>query len=116
MSLPDISGYLNSLELLNETAEQIIKDFGIEGIEISLSGHPDSAYHELFSQIEPHILRLLWENTRKLQQLLYRIDIPETLATRALKGEPGKTPPQMLTELIIKRELQKVVIRRYYKG
>lgn len=116
MFLPDISNYLNSLELLNETAKQIIKDFGIEGIEISFSGNPENAYHELFGQIEPHILRLLWENTRKLQQLLYRIDISEQQAARALKGEPGKTPPQMLTELIIKRELQKVVIRKLYKG
>ena len=114
MNLPDISNYLNSLELLNETAQQIIKDFDIEGIEIKFSGNPDNAYDELFGQIEPHILRLLWENTRKLQQLLYRIDIPESKAAKALKGEPGKTPPQLLTELIIKRELQKVVIRRYY--
>lgn len=115
-SLPDISSYLNSLELLNETANQLIKDFGIEGIEIKFSGNPDNAYKELFDQIEPHILDLLWKNTRKLQQLLYRIDIPEKLAAKALQGEPGKTPPQMLTELIIKRELQKVVIRRFYKG
>jgi hypothetical protein len=101
---------------LNETAQQIIKDFGIEGIEIKFSGNADNAYKELFSQIEPHILKLLWENTRKLQQLLYRIDIPEKLALQALRGEPGRTPPQMLTELVIKRELQKVVIRKYYKG
>jgi hypothetical protein len=58
---------------------------------------------------------LLWEDTRKLQQLLYRIDISEKRAMEALRGEPGRTPPQMLTELIIKRELQKVVIRRMYK-
>lgn len=107
---------MNSLELLNETAEQIIKDFGISGIEIKFSGNADNAYHELFSQIEPHILRLLWEDTRKLQQLLYRIDIPERQASIALKGEEGRTPPQMLTELIIKRELQKVVIRKFYSN
>lgn len=116
MSLPDFNNYLDSLELLDDTAKQIIKDFGIEGIDIRFSGDPDSAYIELFSQIEPHVLRLLWDDVRKLQQLLYRIDLSERQVTEALKGAPGKTPPAMLTDLIIKRELQKVVIRRFYSN
>ena len=56
--MTDLTPYLNSLDMLNETTKQIIKDFGLLGMKIKFSGNGDVAYQELFSQILPLIEQL----------------------------------------------------------
>ena len=108
----DLTIYYNRPDLIDETAKQIIKDFNIVGIKISFSGNPTDAYYELFSQILPHISKLLHD--KKLNVLLYRIDINESQLFKLMQDNANNLP-EAITGLIIKRELQKVVIRNYYK-
>ena len=56
MELPQISnqnipGYFTEAEIVTETAEQIMKDFGMFGVEITFSGNTDQAYYELLHQL-----------------------------------------------------------------
>lgn len=110
----ELEKYSHRLDLLNETVEQIKKDFGESGFSIHFSGSTETAYSELIEQIIPFIHQLLQSNYSHLLQVLYKIDIPENLFQQALKDNAGKAP-RKIAELIIKRELQKVVIRNYYK-
>jgi hypothetical protein len=48
--------------------------------------------------------------------LLYRVDISEAQLKRYLTESPAEDTLVTIAELIIKRVLQKVVIRKYYKG
>lgn len=109
----DLTPYYNRPELISETAQQIIKDFNMVGIVISFSGDPSNAYQELFDQIFPHISSLM--EHQKLNTLLYRIDISETQIMELIQNNKEDLP-QAISHLIIKRELQKVVIRNYYKS
>ncbi|MCX6294580.1 MAG: hypothetical protein NTX97_00710 [Bacteroidetes bacterium] len=59
MNLTDLSQYINRLDLIKDTADQIIKDFDMFGMEIKFSGNAFNAYEELFDQIEPHIKKLI---------------------------------------------------------
>lgn len=111
--IPDITLYQKRLDILQQTAQQIIKDFELVGIEITFSGRQETAYLELYQQIEPEIARLLQQN--KINQLLYRIDISELQINKAIRNSTSKTLPSAITDLVIKRELQKVVIRNSYK-
>src|SRR5438309_3568682 len=97
-----IQPYLNDLEILNQTAEQIKKDFSFFGVNIFFSGNKDSAYSELFDQIYPHIKKLMDEDYEKFLSLLYRIDINEKfLSPKQLNIQPEIA--KYVTDLIIKR-------------
>lgn len=100
-----IQPYLNDLEILNATVEQIKKDFSFFSLPVHFSGNRETAYNELCEQIHPHIKKLQETNYEQLLSVLYRIDVPEKQIT--LNAEH-------LTDLIIKRCLQKVVLRKLF--
>ena len=116
MNFTDLSKYINRLDLIKDTANQIIKDFDIFGLEVKFSGNAYNAYEELFEQIEPHISQLISSNHQKFLGILYRIDLNEEQIKRAVNENSSEPFSAIVTDLIIKRELQKVVIRDHYKS
>jgi hypothetical protein len=116
MNFTDLAPYFNKLDVIKETANQIIKDFDMFGIEIKFSGNAYNAYDELFEQIEPHINKLISSNQQKFMGILYRIDLSDEQIKKALKENNSESFSEILSDLIIKRELQKVVIRNHYKS
>ena len=122
----DITPYLNRLDILNETAQQVIKDFGMNGMEIKFSGNTDNAYTELFSQILPLVEKLVNEKNSPLlgrgvggeafYNLMYRIDISEGQIKKAVEESKDKSFSEVVTDLILKRELLKVVFRKQYSA
>lgn len=116
MNTTDISLYFNRLDIIKATAEQIIKDFDMFGLEIKFSGNAYNAYEELFEQIKPHIDALIRINHQKFMNILYRIDLSDTQVKKALESNAAEPFSDIISDLIIKRELQKVVIRNQYKN
>jgi hypothetical protein len=116
MNFSDVSKYINRLDLIKETAEQIIKDFDMFGMEIKFSGNAYNAYQELFEQIEPHIKKLIADNQSKFMGVLYRIDVSDFQIEKAVNENSSEPFSNIVSDLIIKRELQKVVIRNHYKS
>ena len=115
MSLPlDYEKYRRQLAYIRRTVEQIQKDFQIFEVDITFSGDPESAYDELFAQIQPLIAELSSGNPERLMNLLYRIDLKETDLQRAV-NERGDFV-EYITEKILKRELQKVILREHFKN
>ena len=112
--LSDLSSYLNRLDFLNEPVKQIKKDFGWSGLEIHFSGNADNAYQELFRQILPQMEKLLKETSGRFYELMYRIDISETQIKHAVALAKDRSFAEVVTDLILKRELQKVVMRKQY--
>ena len=112
----DISPYLNRLDILNETAQQVIKDFRIQGKEIKFSGSAENAYDELFFQILPLVEKLQKENFQNFYDLMYRIDISEGQIKKAVEESKDKSFSEVVTDLILKRELLKVITRRSFSS
>lgn len=115
MNFTNISQYFNRLDLIKATAEQIIKDFDMFGLEIKFSGNAYNAYEELFDQIEPQIDKLIHNNPQKFMGILYRIDLSDEQLKKAVESNSTEPFSAIVSDLIIKRELQKVVIRNQYK-
>ena len=115
MNLNDLSKYINRLDLIKDTAIQIIKDFDMFGLEIKFSGNAFNAYEELFEQIEPQINKLISSNQTKFMGILYRIDLSDVQIKKAVQENTSEPFSAIVTDLIIKRELQKVVIRNHFK-
>ena len=112
----DITPYLNRLDILNETAQQTIKDFGMNRMEINFFGNTENAYAELFSQILPLVEKLQKENFQNFYNLMYRIDISEGQIKKAVEESKDKSFSEVVTDLILKRELLKVVFCKQYSA
>ncbi len=109
-----VQAYLNDLQILQQTADQIKKDFSFFALEISFSGNKEEAYAELFNQIYPHLKQLMDSDNNKFFALLYRVDISEKQIARAQADAKNEEPAKTISDLIIKRCLQKVILRKLY--
>jgi len=111
----DLSSYYKRVEIIKDTAEQIKKDFEIFSESITLSDNPNTAYDELKSQVEPIIAKLMNNHYERLLSVLYRIDVNEKSISEEIYRRNDEEPSSIITDLIIERELKKVVIRRHFK-
>jgi hypothetical protein len=120
MNLPDyknlsIEPYRNRAEIIRQVAAQIEKDFAQFGLEVQFSGEIDYAYDELFTQLKEHLIWLLDRDYHRLVLLLYQIDLNEKQIMKAEMDYPDVPKSDLLAELVILRELKKVLIRNYFK-
>lgn len=120
MNLPDlqnnnIAAFLNREDIVRETAEQIMKDFGMFGIEITFSGNTENAYQELHEQLIIQISTSLERDYSRLMAALYQVDITEREIAKATNELPHYNPLEVLAHQVIFRDLKKVLFRRYYK-
>lgn len=115
LTTDEISRAAKREDLIRETAGQIIKDFAGFDLDISFSGYVQDFYQELFSQMEKHVEDLLTRDAAKFFNLLYRIDVAPEEIDRYQKEFPGQSFSSVITELIIHRELKKIMIRDYFR-
>jgi len=116
ISNKDVSGFLDKEEIVRETAEQIMKDFGMFGVEITFSGDTDNAYLELHQQLIDQVSVLLERNYDLLLSVLYQVDITDKEIAKAEKELPEYNHIEILAHQIIARDLKKVLLRRYFKS
>jgi hypothetical protein len=120
MGLPEInninvSSILQKNKFVQETVEQIMKDFGMFNIKITFSGNFENAYNELHLQLVNQITILISENYQKLLSVLYQVDISEKEIKRATEELPHYNHYEIIAHQIIVRELKKVMTRHYFK-
>jgi len=111
----NVGTFLNHAEIVNDTAAQIMKDFGMFGIEIKFSGNIEQAYDELHSQLTDQVQHLINVNYDKLLSVLYQVDITEREIRQAETDLPHYNQIEIIAHQIIARELKKVLWRRYFK-
>lgn len=121
MNLPqvtnnNVSGFLNQAEIVQETAEQIMKDFGMFGVEITFSGDTNNAYNELHRQLIDQISLLLERNYELLLSVLYQVDITDREITKATRELPHYNQVEIIAHQVIVRDLKKVLLRRYFRN
>jgi septation ring formation regulator EzrA len=117
LSTTDFKRYQRSTVLLQDVIAQINKDFRLNGFDVEFSGEGETAYQELTEQLIPVIEYMLEHQTETFWNLVYSIDLNETKVKRILFAqEEVDNAIGQLTDLILKRELQKVVIRHFYSG
>ncbi len=110
-SLPQ-ADYSQNLPYLRLTAEQVIKDFGFFGHEITFTGNEKTAFEELFSQVLPLVKHLVDKDFAAFCNLLYRIDLAEATVRKMMRESEDFYAD--ITKSILKRALQKVVLRAHF--
>ena len=112
----NVSSQLDRADIVIETAEQIMKDFGMFGVEISFSGNTSNAYDELHKQLIDQITLLIERNYELLLSVLYQVDITEHEIARAERELPHYNNVEIIAHQVIVRDLKKVLLRRYFKA
>lgn len=102
-------------ELIIETGRQIQKDFGEFGLEISFSGKAEIFYEELFEQMKVHVDTIVSNSIDRFMHFLYRIDIDEKQIMFYQQEMSEASYVEVITELIIHRELKKVITRDFFR-
>ncbi len=111
-----VKTYLDRAGMVKQTAEQIIKDFGLFGIDIHFSGSINNAYDELHEQLVEQVTYLLEINSQKLLSVLYQIDVNEKKMLDSQNDFPQYDHVELIAHEIIVRELKKVVTRDYFRN
>lgn len=105
-----------NVDWLKETAKQLHKDFGMLGIALDEAHLNTDSYSNLFQEAQTELESLYKNNYQVFQNLLYRIDLPETLAADILNKGDFDTAFKNLTEMILRREFLKVVYKYKFSG
>ncbi len=111
----NVSRLLDHADIVRDTASQIMKDFGMFGVDITFSGNVANAYQELHSQLVTQISGLIRMNYDKLLSVLYQVDITEREIEQAHSDLPHYNHLEIVAHQVIARELKKVLWRRYFK-
>ena len=112
----NVSGFFSEEEIVKETAEQIMKDFGMFGVEITFSGDTSQAYYELHKQLIDQISILIDRNYELLLSVLYQVDITEKEIATATRDLPHYNQIEIIAHQVIVRDLKKVLLRRYFRN
>lgn len=118
INLPSLSseidifeGYIQSKSILRLLIEQIKKDHQSAGFPIKILLNKKYSFAELSDLL---IQKYLTVTSSQLSQLLYRVDISETQLAKQMNS-PG-LDLKVIADMIIKRELQKVILRLKYSA
>ena len=111
LSIQQIEKAKREEKIIHMAAAQVMKDFAQFGVHLHFSGETTRAYEELFDQLLPVIRRMTISGNRKLQAILYQIDVnPGKHSTSKEKTDEA----EHITQTILERELVKVLTRMYF--
>lgn len=110
MDEDQIEKYRHDLEYVRKAARQTEIDFSRFGYEISIDSELTGNWQICCMQLEEAIRLICKENSRKLEAILYHIDVPEH------KVHPLKacSDPEHTAHVIFQRELIKAILKRIY--
>jgi hypothetical protein len=114
--LATIEHQLSTNDLFDAFKRQLIKDFEQSNFPVDFVEALEPVYSRIHEKIAFELQRNENRTDFTLMQLLYRIDISEAQLKRYLNENRHETYFNVLAELIIKRVLQKVVIKQFYKN
>lgn len=112
----NLEAFNHRLALIQSTIHQIKKDFQWYDEDLSIDEADQDIVGKLKLKLTVLVNRMLELDTYRFFQLMYTIDIPEEQVRNCLMNEANESGIEELVELIIKRELQKVLIREHFKG
>ena len=112
MQLPsfNLAEESKKLEIIQLTIAQIQKDMNFE---LNISANAETIYDELFAAVKNSIQDQLENSPSTLFPLLYRIDISEVQLRKVLNNL-NESPIDKITQMIIERELKKVLMRKFF--
>lgn len=108
MEQTELIRYRNDLEFIRLAARQTEQDFSRMGYQVELEEFP-SGFRVLCDQLAIKLAEIC-KGDNRLEAVLYHIDVPEKM----LHPMHACKNPALTAEVILQRELIKVVIKKLY--
>ena len=115
-NLPTIKNQLSTKDLFGAFKIQLAKDFEQSEFPADFVDTLEPDYSSIHEKIAAELQRNESKPGFNVMRLLNRIDISEPQLKRYLHESKNKNRIDVIAELIIKRVLQKVVIKQHYKN
>jgi len=115
-NLPNIRNQLSSKGLFDAFKMQLVKDFEQSNFPTEFVAALEPEYNSIHEKIVLELHRTEKRSDFNLSRLLNRIDISDAQLKRYLNEYKNESRFIVIAELIIKRVLQKVVIKEHYKN
>jgi hypothetical protein len=112
----DLNNYLFKQDLYELFKFQLTKDFESAGLDITFTKNLPKELKALRDSIQEEITQSSKQKAQLLPILLYRIDISELQIKNYSKNNADLTYEAILAELIIKRILQKVILKKTFSN
>ncbi|MBA3663609.1 MAG: hypothetical protein H0W61_05305 [Bacteroidetes bacterium] len=100
--------------LLQKFREQLLRDFEMCNVHSYLQPFSELTYPLIHANLSQAIEKIISAGSSFYQQLLYRIDISEKQLAEGLHENMGVKENEVVASLIIKRILQKVILKVIY--
>jgi hypothetical protein len=113
--LTTIRNQLSSRDLFDAFKIQLTRDFGQSNFPTDFIEALEPDYNSIHAKIVTELMRSEKKTDLNVMHLLYRVDISEGQLKRYLDNNKDEPNFNVIAELIIKRVLQKVVIKKFYK-
>jgi len=113
-NLPNINNQLTSKDLFSAFKMQLAKDFEQSEFPADFIDTLEPDYASIHKKIMSELLRNEAKANSNLMRLLNRVDISEVQLKKYLSENKNENRFGVIAELIIKRTLQKVVIKQHY--
>src|SRR5688572_23806820 len=110
----DVNAYLTKENLFVLFKTQLAKDFESSGINADFVKHLPSQFDLLKRALGKELSGLLKSRSFLLGGLLYKIDISENQLAKYESGSPAQSFEEVLSEIIIKRVLQKIILKKHF--
>lgn len=115
-NIPDFPNQLSSKDIFNAFKRQLKKDFEQSNFSADFVDSLEPDYGSIHKKIMQELQRHETKTDLNIMQLLYRIDISEAQLKKYLNENKNNSYYRVIAELIIKRVLQKVVVKQYYRN
>ena len=114
--LPDINSGILKPDLFEKFKLQLQKDFESCGLNGNFCIQLIPDYISIHESLMKELTVISKNSSAKINELLYRIDISELQLKKQSKLKPDEDLVSIMAELIIKRILQKIVYKEFFKS
>jgi len=115
-NFPEIRNQLRSRDLFEDFKKQMLKDFQQAQFATAFIDKLVPDYASIHHRIQLELQHTETDSAAAWMPLLNRIDISESQLKRYLNENNDRPYADVVAELIIKRLVQKVVIRHHYRN
>ena len=110
----DVINSLQKVDFFEKFKIQLQRDFELCGVLEFAPKLVSNKLEHVFDEVLKAVMIIEKQNSSNIQNLLYRIDVTEIQIKREVGQHPQKNFQQILAELIVKRILQKVILKEQY--
>ena len=110
----DVINSLQKVDLFEKFKTQLHRDFELCGFADEAPKIVSNNLEHVFQEVLKSVMNIEKKDSASLQNLLYRIDVTELQIKKEAASHPEKNFQQILAELIVKRILQKVILKQQY--